>query len=405
MTSPHNARPIAVLFIVPSLRRAGAETQVVNLVNGLNPTDFDKHLLIFEEADQLHRVDQKTVCFHQARRTRRRLDFSLVAQIARVIDKENIDVIHCSLQFSILWGWLARIIAKRKPALIGVLHTTINVDLKSELQDRLLYQWILRRCQGILFVCERQKAYWAAKYPFLARRSEVIYNGVDTDWFNPTTFAHEGTKLRQAQRIPSDAILLACIARFAPEKGQHLLVTGCAALANPSLYLVFAGDGALREQVEHQAKQLGIGEKVRFVGNVADVRPLLAAADLLVLPSTAVETFSMAMLEALSMATPVLGSNIGGMGEAIIESKTGGLVRPGDVEDLTRQLKTLTSDRARLKSMGARGRELVIEHFSETLMLQHTAQVIHRVATDRLHSKCDRPHHPSRIDGDRSSSA
>lgn len=387
MKDSHTKRPIAVLFIVPSLRRAGAETQVVNLVNGMNPVDFEKHLLIFEEADQLNRVDQKSVQFHQARRTRRRLDFSLVAQIARVIDKENIDVIHCSLQFSILWGWLARIIAKRKPALIGVLHTTINVDLKSELQDRLLYQWILRRCQAILFVCEKQKSYWAEKYPFLSRRSEVIYNGVDTDWFSPTTFADEGTKLRLAQRIPSDGILLACIARFAPEKGQHLLVTACAALASPSLYLVFAGDGALREQVEHQANQLGIGEQVRFLGNVADVRPLLAAADLLVLPSTAVETFSMAMLEALSMETPVLGSDIGGMGEAVIENETGGLIRPGDVDDLTRQIATLTADKGRLKAMGTRGRKLVIERFSETLMIRQTAQMIRRVSADRPSSK------------------
>lgn len=387
MTNRQNTQRIAVLFIVPSLRRAGAETQVVNLANGLDPTNFEKHLLIFEEADQLDRVDQKTVRFHQARRTRRRMDFSLVAQIARVIDTEKIDVIHCSLQFSILWGWLARIISKRKPAIIGVLHTTINVDLKSELQDRVLYQWLLRRCQAILFVCERQKAYWAEKYPFLTKRAEVIYNGVDTDWFEPTTFAPEGDRLRQAQGIPSEAILLACIARFAPEKGQHLLVEACAALGNRSLYVVFAGDGALREQVEDQARRAGIDKQLRFVGNLADVRPLLAATDLLVLPSTAVETFSMAMLEALSMATPVLGSDIGGMGEAVIDNQTGGLIRPGDVKDLTRQIKALTADRDRLMTMGARGRELVIERFSETSMIHHTEQIIQRVAADSLPSK------------------
>jgi glycosyltransferase involved in cell wall biosynthesis len=380
MTSPKKER-IAVLFIVPSLRRAGAETQVVNLVNRLDPEEFDKHLLIFEkDDDQLERVHQDSVKFHHPKRTRRWLDFDLAANIARIIDQERIDVVHCSLQFSVLWGWLARLQAKRKPSVIAVLHTTINVDLKTELQDRLLYQWILRRCQAVIFVCEKQKAYWESRYPFLVGRSDVVYNGVDTAWFEPTKFQHEGSIFRNELNIPEQGVVLACIARFAPEKGQHLLVAACASLDQRSVHLVFAGDGPLRAEVEGQVKRLGLADHVRFIGNVSDVRPLLAATDLLVLPSTAVETFSMAMLEALSMATPVLGSDIGGMGEAVLENETGALVQAGDIADLTRRIGTLTADRGRLESMGARGRELVVEQFSEALMVENTASIIRRVA-------------------------
>jgi glycosyltransferase involved in cell wall biosynthesis len=381
MTNSPKKRRLAVLFIVPSLRRAGAETQVVNLVNGLDAKDFDKHLLIFEKtADQLGRVDKETVHFHHASRTRRWLDFGLVAQISRVIEEEHIDVVHCSLQFAVLWGWLASVITKRKPPVIAALHTTINVDRKSELQDRLVYQWILRRCQGIVFVCHSQQTYWEAKYPFLIGRSDVIYNGVNMDWFEPTGFRPEGVRFRDAQNIPEDAVVLACIARFSPEKGQHLLLNALAAVSHGAVYVVFAGDGPLRIQVEDQAQRLGLASQVRFVGDIPDVRPLLAASDLLVLPSTAVETFSMAMLEALSMGTPVLGSDIGGMGEAVIPHKTGALVPIGDVADLARQISALTTDRAHLRSMGDHGRELVVQQFSETLMVKRTALLIKKIA-------------------------
>jgi glycosyltransferase involved in cell wall biosynthesis len=371
---------IAVLFIVPSLRRAGAETQVVNLVNGLDSGVFDKHLLSFEsDLSQLERVDRKSVGFHHPLRTRRWIDTKLVDEVVQIIDEEGIDVIHCSLQFSMLWAWLARLKSTRKPRIVAAIHTTINVDLKSELQDRLLYQWIMRRCEGIIFVCASQKTHWETRYPFLVGRSDVIYNGVDTDWFSPAAVADQGGDFRAAQGIPEDALLLCSIARFAPEKGQHLLVEACTRANAPNLYLVFAGEGDLQAQIAKQVQDCGLASRTRFAGNLADVRPLLAAADLLVLPSTAVETFSMAMLEALAMETPVLGSDIGGMAEAVMEHKTGALVRPGDVDGLTRKIEALAADRRLLSDMGARGRALVVERFSERSMIAQTTAMLERV--------------------------
>lgn len=383
-TVPANDR-IRLLFIVQSLRRAGAETQVVNLVNGLDPHVFDKHLLIFEEqADQLDRVDRETVHFHQASRTRRRLDLGLLNQITRVIEEHQIDVVHCTLQFPLLWGWLASARTPWHPAVIAALHTTINRDLKSELQDRLVYQWILRRCQSVVFVCESQKAYWEGRYPFLTGLSDVVYNGVNTEWFDPKAFQGAGRDLREQLGIPPDAIVLTNVARFDPEKGQRLLVEACASLSDPSIYCVFAGDGPLRSDVHLLARRLDLEDRVRFVGEIADVRPLLAAADLLVLPSTAVETFSMAMLEALSMCTPVLGSDIGGMREAVVENATGALVAPGDVTGLAQKIASLATDRNRLSAMGAAGRDLVVQHFSEAQMIERTASIIRRLADPRF---------------------
>ncbi len=368
---------LSVLFIVPSLRRAGAETQVVNLVNGLDPYEFQKHLLIFEDdASQLGRIDTQQVHFHHASRTRRWFDYKLLAQVVHVIDEHKIDVVHCSLQFALFWGWLASKRSNKRPKVIAALHTTINVDLKTELQDRIIYQWILRDCDGIFFVCERQREYWERRYPFLIGRSTVVHNGVDTGKFDPLAFTDLGAGFRQNHGIPRDVVVLSSVARFSPEKGQHLLVSACSEIKDFDAYVVFAGAGPLRKEIEEQVRVAGLAKQVRFVGDLEDVRPLLAASDLLVLPSTAVETFSMAMLEALAMRTPVLGSDIGGMREAVIENETGVLVEPGDISGLAMKIRSLVSDKAHLKEMGLKGRQLVMDKFSESHMINRTGNAI-----------------------------
>ncbi|MBK1644863.1 hypothetical protein CKO25_09420 [Thiocapsa imhoffii] len=368
---------VNVLFIVPSLCRAGAETQVVNLVNGLDSKYFNKHLLVFEEnIDQLSRVDRKTVTFHHPRRTRRWFDVHLLGQIINIVDNHKIDIVHCSLQFSIFWGWLASRLSQQHPKVIAAIHTTINRNLKNELQDRLIYQWILRSCHEIIFVCRQQQLHWKAKYSFLKHRSTVIYNGINTDWFSPESVRDSGIELRRFLSIPSDAILIASIGRFQREKGQHLLIESLDRLTDQSIYVVFAGDGPLRREIEERCDLSFLSSQVRFLGAIPDVRPLLATANLLVLPSIAVETFSMAMLESLAMETPVLASDIGGMREAVIENETGSLIPIGDVDALTHQLSRLIADRTHLHEMGVRGRALVMDQFTESRMIEHTAAIL-----------------------------
>ncbi|WP_295405069.1 glycosyltransferase family 4 protein [uncultured Thiocystis sp.] len=372
--------PIKALFIVPSLRRAGAETQVVNLVNRLDANQIEKHLLVFEkEIDQLDRLDQDCVRFHHVLRTRRWFDWNLILMISHVINVEKIDVIHCSSPFTAFWGWLASKYSVNKPPVIAAIHTTISRGLKEELQNRFIYQWILRRCDAIVFVCMRQREYWLKKYHFLEGNSEVIYNGIDTDHFEPIAFIDEGRLFRKIHEIPYDATVLTCIAGFRPEKGQKILVDAYAMIDRKDTFVVFAGDGQTRQAIQDQVTAYGIGDRVCFIGEVADVRPVLASTNLLILPSTAVETFSMAMLEALSMEIPVLASDIGGMSEAVIEGSTGSLFQPGNTENLACKINSLTSDLCSLQLMGKNGRKLVLSQFREDQMVSEMAALLRRI--------------------------
>lgn len=372
---------IRTVFVLPSLLRAGAETQVVNLVNGLDSACFEKHLLVFEQQlDQLDRVDRRQVVFHHHLR-RHKYDIRPAIQLARLIDERHIDIVHCSLQIALFVGWLAIRLAKHKPRLVLALHTTVNRNQRGEWFDRLFYQWLMRSCDRIICVCKAQEVYWQEKYSFLRGRTVVIYNGVDTEWFDPDKGAAEGVRLREQHHISEDAFVACCIAAFRPEKGHRYLLQAFKEIVSvyPNSYLLLAGNGPLRVKMELFAKETGLSKQVLFLGVLKDVRPVLAASDISIIASTAVETFSLAMLESLAMGVPMVATDIGGASEAIQHGQTGLLVPSGDSNSLASAIERLILDGSARKRMGESGRLLVEEKFRQTRMRAATRAVLKTV--------------------------
>lgn len=367
-----------ILFVLPSLLRAGAETQVVDLVNGLDYTEFKKYLLTFEtNLEQIDRLDHAHVKFiHYLRKSK--FDLGVIREIARIIDEEKIDLVHCSLQIALFMSVLGVKLSNRKPPLVLAVHTTVNVSRRDEWFDKFVYQWFMRMCSKVIFVCNAQKAYWQSKYPFLRKSSQVIYNGVDTDYFDPSKFLEIGLEFRQTLGIPQDGRVVCHVAGFRPEKGHVILLGAFSEVLEtvPNAYLIFAGDGPLRAVIADMVRERGIEEQVRFLGSIADVRPVLAASDISVLSSTAVETFSIAMLESLSMQVPMIGTDMGGTAEGVLHDKTGMIVPPGNQEELACALAALLIDDGKRRAMGEAGRKLVKEKFTKLNMVQETAAVI-----------------------------
>jgi len=369
------SEPKKILFVIPSLKRAGAQIQLVNLINALDHRKFTRYLYTFEEnIDQLSRIDKQNIRFYNRRR-RYKYDIAPAREMASIIEREKIDIVHCTLQFALLQGWLATKLANRNPQLVVAVHTTLNRSLKDELQDRLLYQWIMRYCKRVIFVCDHQRKFWIDKYPSIDKNSVVVYNGVDVNHYQPALFSDAGKELRKSLSIPEEAQVICCMARFSPEKGHHILLRSFAEL-EASPYLLLLGEGPGRDEIEQLCDELGVMERVRFLGNVSDVRPALAASDLSVLASTAVETFSMAMLESMCMAVPVVATDIGGLSEAVFPGKTGDIVTPGDANGLQSALQKTLSTPNYIKKIGDNARQLVLDQFSQEKMVLNTERLL-----------------------------
>jgi N-acetyl-alpha-D-glucosaminyl L-malate synthase BshA len=127
--------------------------------------------------------------------------------------------------------------------------------------------------------------------------------------------------------------------------------------------LVMIGDGPDRVDAEAEARELGITDKVFFLGKIEAVAPLLAGADLFLLPSSS-ESFGLSALEALATGVPVIGSDVGGLPEVIIEGETGCLRPVGDVEGMGRSAVAILKDHARWEKMSHRAAADARERFS-----------------------------------------
>jgi glycosyltransferase involved in cell wall biosynthesis len=137
---------------------------------------------------------------------------------------------------------------------------------------------------------------------------------------------------------------------------------------------VFIGDGPERRAIERHVERLGLNGRVVLTGMVADVRPVLAACDLVAVAS-ATETFSIAALEAMAVGRPLVMSDVGGAGEQVVPGRTGWLYEAGDAEARA-QCRVEASDRTLLRAMGAAARERVVELFAMPRMLERYSEVV-----------------------------
>jgi len=127
----------------------------------------------------------------------------------------------------------------------------------------------------------------------------------------------------------------------------------------------------LTEQVQAQARDLGLGDSTFFIGRCDDIAGLLFASNICVLTSKA-EGFSNSILEYMAAGRPVVATDVGGAREAIVHGETGYLVDSDDDKQMAEHVITLLRDLDRARQMGVRGRERIIERFSDRAQLRNT---------------------------------
>jgi glycogen(starch) synthase len=152
------------------------------------------------------------------------------------------------------------------------------------------------------------------------------------------------------------------VGRLAPQKGVRALVAAAGLLENESAQVILVGDGPERPALESEARRLGVGGRLRFVGFLAheELPAVMSHADLLVLPSV-YEELGTVLLEAMQTGLPIVASKTGGIPDVIEDGVNGLLVPPGDPEALARAIDRLLAERdlARGLSEGAQQRERI----------------------------------------------
>ncbi len=190
----------------------------------------------------------------------------------------------------------------------------------------------------------------------------LIYNGIESIGVDRS---HIREKMRHHLGLAPDEVVLIKVANLFAYKG-HQDVLDALSLLKPSLkvrLLVVGRDEGQEVRLKHHAKTLGIADKIVWLGVRADVPDLLAASDIGVLGSHQ-EGFSNAILEKMASGLPMIVTDVGGNGEAVLHEQTGYVVPLHDPKSLARYVTVLIQDSIQRKAMGQAGRARVQEYFS-----------------------------------------
>ncbi len=145
-------------------------------------------------------------------------------------------------------------------------------------------------------------------------------------------------------------------------------------IKQPDVHFVIAGEGELEAGLRQQARDLGIADKVHFIGRCTDVPALLSASYACVLTSMA-EGFSNSILEYMAAGKPVVATNVGGAAEAVIDGETGWLVEADDDAAMAERLLELLADSDKATRFGEKGRQIIAERFSAETQLNRTVDL------------------------------
>jgi len=256
-------------------------------------------------------------------------------------------------------------LAARVPVVIASEH---NVYTAKERRHIMIERWLARRTTALVAVSAQVQLYLAGQLNVDPSRIHIVRNGITPQAPSPQGVA----ALRRQLQLPEGPVIGA-VASLTPKKGHAFLFQALAALPDRGQRwsLVLAGDGSERAALEALAAQLGIADRVRFLGVCPQVADLLSLVDVFVLSSLS-EGLPLALLEAMAAGKAVVATDVGGVPEVIAAGENGLLVPPREVQPLADAIHRLLRDAELRAQYGERAKATVLEHFTGN---QHLASL------------------------------
>jgi len=343
-------KKIRVMHILPSFLPGGAERMAVHIVRGVNGQRFDVGVIsiwqpIGSDLEPLL-AESGVKVWYLGKKSG--FDCRIYYKLHSILRNYRADIIHTHLQVlryalpSMLWFKNASMLV----------HTVNNV---AEREVEPSARWIQRYAfhHGIIPVAVAKEVATSLERLYGIQRCPVICNCIPTKLYGrPQT---PRGQWRSKEGFAHDDVLFACVARLAPQKNHMLLLKAFAegpAAADPKARLVLVGEGCLREQLREQAKNLGLGGQVHFLGLRTDIPDVLGAMDVFVLSSNW-EGNPLSVIEAMASGLPIVSTAAGGLPELMENGKEGFLLQVGDRRGLSDSMTSLLKNPEMRRSLGA----------------------------------------------------
>ncbi len=361
-----------ILHVDPEKGFGGGERQVAGLIRHLARRGHENVLAAHPGgplAERVPAVDARVVPLA----IRNAIDVLAALRLRRVVALESPHVVHFHTSRAHATApWLRPFAALR-----GVVTRRMDYPLRGGIWTDVLYN---RSVASVVAISADVRAKLLAA-GVRADRVSLVRSSVEPPTGLPGPAGRAAARVRHGI---GDEIAVGIVAMLERRKGHDVLFRALAALGMEArrIRCIVCGDGSERASLEELARTLGIADRVRFLGEQPQVADVLAALDVFVLPSRA-EGLGVAVLEAMAMALPVVGSAVGGIPEAVVDGQTGLLVPPDDPSALGAAIDSLASDPDRARALGAAGRERVLAEFSMERMAELYERLYERVSAVR----------------------
>jgi glycosyltransferase involved in cell wall biosynthesis len=355
-----------VVFVLASLAVGGSERKITRMANRLKEEGTAVTLACLNGPYTLEAGIRRDVPLHKLER-RGKFSLRVVWALRRMFQRERPATVVAVNLYAALYVACATWLLPNRPRTVALVNTS---SFRGKHLLKRLYQTVLTRFDHTVHGSQVQRAFWLNNAR-AAEKSSVIYNGVDSASFEPVVVFEAAKRLRESLGVKPESLLIGSVGRLAPEKNHDVLLGALRRLrvARVDAHLVVAGGGPLRESLLRRAAELEIADRVHLIGEVEDVRPVLGALDVFVLPSVAVESFSNAALEAMSMGRPVILSDIGGAREMIDDGVEGYVVSPTELSArLPALIAALYAEPRKRLQMGQAARARAVGRFSVSAM-------------------------------------
>jgi glycosyltransferase involved in cell wall biosynthesis len=364
---------IKILFVIENIYFGGGERAFAQIINGLNREKFDLYVACANDKEFIERIRGAAKVF--TFNFRRGSIFYNVNKLAKIIREEKIQIVHSQGGRA---DFFARVSVKKAKVAksVSTVATPVegyDVGLLKKLcyifMDRLSELFVYR----FIVVSEALKTHLIKKHGIRTERIVKISNGVELSEYRENSSARE--KIRLEFKLNADTLLVGFVGRLVWQKGIGYFIQAVKEIEKSNLskdimYFI-VGEGGLRGRLENEVIELGLEDKVIFSGFRKDIKEILSAFDIFVLPSLK-EGQPIVLLEAMAIGLPIVATNIDGVKEMLVDGETGMLVKPRDYVALAKAILSLAQDKEKASRLSSHAKKLCEDNFNiDSAILQH----------------------------------
>jgi glycosyltransferase involved in cell wall biosynthesis len=371
-------KPLTILHTIETSGPGGAENVLLTLALGLDPASFRSIVVINDPGWLEERLNELNLPTHRIA-WRRWYDLKLPRALARLVREEGVDVIHSHLPDQNFYSSIAARLTGC-PSIVTY-HGPVELKNSKLLREKLKLGLVKSTASAVTVVCDRVRE-MLLEIDFPSAKLERIYNGIDLSRYQ---YRNDG-RLRRELGIGPEAPIIGMVANIRAPKGHEFFIRAARIVADryPRATFVISGDShdTLAPPLFQLACDLGMHERIKFLGFRRDVPNLLAEMDLFVLPSTS-EGFPLVVLEAMASGKPVIATRCGGVQEMIQDGVDGLLVPISDAAAIAEKICLLLGEPLRAQALAAAARQSVREKFSVEGMIAGYQALYERCALRR----------------------